>query len=208
MSRYVNRCGGPNMNMQTRLIKLTRARFVRQGFTLVELLVVIAIIGLLVSLLLPAVQSAREAGRRASCANNLKQIGLAFLLHHDSHAFFPFGGAYRSYPNMNSNGVPYVGDSQTGGWAFQILPYIEEDPLYHCGDLKIIQTTPITLYFCPSRRRPQVAAGGWAPGNALTDYAASNQDGPDLVDAGLNSGTGVVRSSHVVRVSKILDGTS
>ena len=179
-----------------------------RGFTLVELLVVIAIIGVLASLLLPAVQSAREAGRRASCANNLKQIGLAFMLHHDSYGFFPFGGSYRSYPSMNTNGLPDIGNNQTGGWAFQILPNIEEDVLYHCNDLKIIQTTPISLYFCPSRRRPQVAAGGWAQGNALMDYAASNQDGPDLVDAGLNSGTGVVRSSHVVRISKILDGTT
>jgi prepilin-type N-terminal cleavage/methylation domain-containing protein len=180
----------------------------RPGFTLVELLVVIAIIGTLVSLLLPAVQSAREAGRRASCANNLKQIGLAFMLHHDGHGFFPFGGAYRSYPSMNNGGSPHVGNDQTGGWAFQILPYLEEDALYHSNDLKVIQTTPISLYFCPSRRRPQVAAGGWAQGNALMDYAASNQDGPDLVDAGLNSGTGAVRSSHVVRISKILDGTT
>jgi prepilin-type N-terminal cleavage/methylation domain-containing protein/prepilin-type processing-associated H-X9-DG protein len=188
----------------------THSRYLRPppGFTLVELLVVIAIIGTLVSLLLPAVQSAREAGRRASCANNLKQIGLAFMLHHDSYGFFPFGGAYRSYPSMNSNGQPDIGDKQTGGWAFQILPNLEEDALYHCNDLKIIQTTPISLYFCPSRRRPQVATGGLFPGNALMDYAASNQDGPDLVDAGLNSGTGVVRSSHVVRISKILDGTT
>jgi prepilin-type N-terminal cleavage/methylation domain-containing protein/prepilin-type processing-associated H-X9-DG protein len=185
-----------------------RPRRTRHGFTLVELLVVIAIIGVLASLLLPAVQSAREAGRRASCSNNLKQIGLAFMLHHDAYRFFPFGGAYRSYPSMNSNGAPHIGSDQTGGWAFQILPFLEEEVLYHCNDLKVIQSTPISLYFCPSRRRPQVAAGGWAEGNALLDYAASNQDGPDCVDPGFNSGTGVVRSSHVVRLSKILDGTT
>jgi prepilin-type N-terminal cleavage/methylation domain-containing protein/prepilin-type processing-associated H-X9-DG protein len=179
-----------------------------RGFTLVELLVVIAIISTLAALLLPAVQSARESGRRAACANNLKQIGLAFELHHDAFGFFPFGGVYRTYPNMNSSGTPCVGTDQTGGWAFQILPYIEEENLYHCNDMKKIETTPISLYFCPSRRRPQVAAGGWAQGNALMDYAASNQDGPDQVDAGLNSGTGVVRSNHVVRISKIVDGTT
>jgi prepilin-type N-terminal cleavage/methylation domain-containing protein/prepilin-type processing-associated H-X9-DG protein len=185
------------------------------AFTLVELLVVIAIIGLLVSLLLPGVHSAREAGRRASCANNLKQIGLAFMLHENAHGFFPFGGRYREYPNMNSNGLPYSGDQQTGGWAFQILPYLEEVPLYQCNNLKTIQTTPINVYFCASRRQPQVVSregmdgpGSWPEGNALMDYAASNQDGPDLVDAGNNSGTGVVRSSHVVRISKILDGTT
>jgi prepilin-type N-terminal cleavage/methylation domain-containing protein len=178
------------------------------GFTLVELLVVIAIIGVLTALLLPAVQSAREAGRRASCSNNLKQIGLAFLLQHDAHGHFPFGGAYREYPTFASGGSPHIGTSQTGGWAFQILPNLEEDALYHSNDVKVIQTTTVVLYFCPSRRIPQVAAGGWAPGNALMDYAASNQDGPDLIDAGLNSGTGVVRSDRVISISKILDGTT
>ncbi len=197
-----------SINKQVTLATYSRSRRPPRGFTLVELLVVIAIISLLIALLMPAVQSAREAGRRASCSNNLKQIGLAFMLHHDAHAFFPFGGVYREYPTMNINGAPHVGIDQKGGWAFQILPFLEEDPLYHCNNLKIIKTTPISVYFCPSRRQPQVAAGGWEPGNALIDYAASNQDGPDLVDAGLNSGTGVVRSSHVVRISKILDGTT
>src|SRR3954451_18836240 len=107
----------------------------RRGVSLVELLVVIAIIGVLVSLLLPAVQSAREAGRRASCANNVKQIGLAFMLHHDAYKAFPFGGSYRTYPTTTKNSAPNsssssddtsggtskTGIKETGGWAFQIL---------------------------------------------------------------------------------------
>ncbi len=197
----------------------SRCRFPRRkyGFTLVELLVVIAIIGLLVSMLLPAVQSAREAGRRASCANNVKQIGLAFMLHHDARGTFPLGGSYREYPsttnttNTNSEAPDETSPSkshETGGWAFQILPHLEEDALYHCNDLQVIRTTTVSLYFCPSRRPPQVVSGGWAVGNALMDYAASNQDGPDLLDGGLNSGTGIVRSNRPVRISKVLDGTT
>ncbi len=180
----------------------------RHGFTLVELLVVIAIIGTLVAMLLPAVQSAREAGRRASCANNLKQMGLAFLLHHNDYNAFPSGGSTRTYPNMNGNSGPYSGSEQTGSWAFQILPHLEEDALYHCNDVDKIRTTPISLYFCPSQRRPQVAAGGLFPGNALMDYVASNQDGSDLVDPSYNKGTGVVRQNAVIRIEKIVDGTT
>ncbi len=112
------------------------------------------------------------------------------------------------YPTMNSGGSPLVGGDQTGGWAFQILPYIEEDALYHCNNVDTIRTTPINLYFCPSRRRPQVAATGPFQGNALMDYAASNQDGPETADASVNIGTGVVRSNHVVKIAKITDGTS
>src|SRR3954447_2997455 len=181
------------------------------AFTLVELLVVIAIICTLAGLLLPAVQSAREAGRRASCANNLKQIGLAFLLHHDVYGHFPSGGETRLYPNLTSSGAPYSGPEQTGSWAFQILPQMEEDALYHCGDIKTIKTTPVALYFCPSRRRAQVAAVGLEPGeqgNALMDYVASNQDGADQSDASYNRGTGVVREKAVIRIEKITDGTT
>ena len=69
-----------------------QARRIARGFTLVELLVVIAIIGVLVALLLPAIQAAREAARRTQCKNNLKQLGLACQLHVDSHKFFPSGG--------------------------------------------------------------------------------------------------------------------
>jgi len=178
------------------------------GFTIVELLVVIAIINILMALLLPAVQSAREAGRRISCANNLKQIGLAFQLHHDAYKHFPSGGIVREYPNMTSSGQPYSGVRQTGGWAFQILPHLEEDAIYHSNDLNVIRSTTISLYFCSSRRTPQTASGGWAPGNALMDYVASNQDGPNELDGGYNPGTGIVRTNSVVKIAKIEDGTT
>ena len=92
----------------------------RRGFTVVELLVVIAIIGILISLLLPAVQSAREAARRAHCMNNLKQLGLAALQYHDQHQHLPPGIGY--YPTAD-NGV-------LGTSFFHLLPYLEESNLF------------------------------------------------------------------------------
>ncbi|TWT35820.1 hypothetical protein KOR34_07140 [Posidoniimonas corsicana] len=99
-----------------------------RAFTLVELLVVIAIIGALIAMLLPAVQSAREAARRTSCKNNLKQLGLALLNHHDTHRGFPV--------NQTSSGRQEGGDCGAGyySWQTRILPFIEEGTLYDSID--------------------------------------------------------------------------
>jgi prepilin-type N-terminal cleavage/methylation domain-containing protein len=121
------------------------------GFTLVELLVVIAIIGILVALLLPAVQAAREAARRAKCVNNLKNVALALQNYHDVRKRLP-GGSY-----YDPSGFPALPLHLT--WAGELFPYIEEDSLY----AKFIRTlpidspankaaveTPVNVYICPS----------------------------------------------------------
>jgi len=137
----------------------------RVGFTLVELLVVIAIIAMLVTLLLPAVQAAREAARRTQCINNLKQMGLAFQNHASAHGFLPCGGWGYKWVGDPDLGA---GKRQPGGWAFDILPFIEQQNLYDLGSGQSpankvaaavkLMTTPRAEVQCPSRRAPELYA--------------------------------------------------
>src|SRR5262245_35403008 len=102
----------------------------RRGFTLVELLVVIAIIGILIALLLPAVQAARESARRTQCSNHLKQLALSMSTHHDQHKMFPSGGWGWRWTGDPDRGH---GKRQPGGWGYQILPFIEQQAIYDLG---------------------------------------------------------------------------
>ncbi len=151
------------------------------GFTLVELLVVIAIIGILVALLLPAVQSAREAARRTQCKNQMRQMGLACQNLVNAYGYFPSGGTKR-YPtleNYAANGKAFGPKRQGLGWAFQILPFLEENAVHGLTTQADLNSVSVSLYFCPSRRGPtQNTAGG--VGSFRMDYAAVTPGPPPL----------------------------
>jgi prepilin-type N-terminal cleavage/methylation domain-containing protein len=159
------------------------ARNIAKGFTLVELLVVIAIIGILVALLLPAIQAAREAARRTQCKDNLKNIGLACLNHLDSLKMFPTGGAFWS-PDLEKfveHGHALGPDRQGLGWGFQILPYLEESAVHNLTTQEQLGPTVIPLYVCPSRRgitKVSYVENGISRTYTLTDYACQRMPIP------------------------------
>jgi prepilin-type N-terminal cleavage/methylation domain-containing protein len=182
----------------------------RRGFTLVELLVVITIIGILVALLLPAVQAAREAARIATCANQLKQLALGCLHHEQHQGTLPAGGWGYYWSGDPNRGFT---KKQPGGWLYNVLPYIEHQQLHDIGlgdpqsesgtppklgaDLVKIATTALPGYMCPTRRRAILypfwhAAGSFnlspLPSNvARADYAGSFGE---MLGGGLPNTTG------------------
>ncbi|HJT75785.1 MAG TPA: DUF1559 domain-containing protein [Gemmataceae bacterium] len=185
----------------------------RPASTLIELLVVIAIIGVLIGLLLPAVQKVREAAARMQCANNLRQIATAWHNHHDQLGALPSGGTSWSIPpTYLAPGRPAVGTAQRGGWGFQILPFVEGDNAWRGGGQTTIAgcqevaiSTPNKVFFCPARGGVRVlppSPNWYSPpgifGHAATDYAASNLDGTGACAYG----------SPGHRLTDITDGTS
>ncbi len=174
------------------ILKVFTRRFERRGLSLVEVLVVISIIGMLMALLLPAVQAAREAGRRNTCKNNLRQIGLALLNHESAFKHFPSGGwGYQWYGDPDRGS----GLRQPGGWPFAILAFVEHRDLasYGAGQtgsdklqaVAHMNETPVSLYYCPSRRPADAYPFDmqWPPRNAAlmavaakTDYAINGGD--------------------------------
>ncbi len=158
----------------------------RPGFTLVELLVVIAIIGILISLLLPAVQSAREAARRLHCRNNLRQIGLATQLHIESQKFYPTGGWGWWWVGDPERGF---GKNQPGGWVYNILPFIEQGSLHDMPKKaasaadKLTLTNqmvhiPVSMMTCPTRREaiplPKIKDGLRVANNSAPNSPTDN----------------------------------
>lgn len=174
----------------------------KTGFTLVELLVVITIIGILIALLLPAVQAAREAARRIQCSNNLKQIGVAALTHEERQGHLPTGGWGCNWAGEPTRGF---GRKQPGGFLYNILPYMELQSLHDLGigdnldspemlrpEIEQRIKTPVATFYCPTRRKattyPFPDVDNWRPCNingsqrdglhivAFNDYMASGGD--------------------------------
>ena len=192
----------------------------RTGFTLVELLVVIAIIGMLMGLLLPAVQNAREAARQVQCTNNMKQLGIGIQNHGvTSGARYPSGG----------NGYSCIGDrqkgsgpDQRGGWTYNLLPYLEQSSL-HQASIATRLETPVPLFYCPTCRPAKLyltlqrtvysdsESHGGVTKSGKSDYAAncgvqSTVEGHTAEE--YEAGGGLIYRQSEVYEKDVLDGLS
>jgi prepilin-type N-terminal cleavage/methylation domain-containing protein/prepilin-type processing-associated H-X9-DG protein len=200
------------------------------GFTLVELLVVIAIIGVLVALLLPAVQAAREAARRSTCMNQFKQVGLALQNYHSARGAFPPGTEFhRSGNRSDCRFAPTSPSNHSGfGWGTFILPYLEQQTIYDGFDLKASIYTDnswaalanlVPVYICPSgindTKWVDCCTGKDHFGDPNADWRLSNMAGiGDSVDAYCAAfqptaiGRGILFNYSETDTGDITDGTS
>ena len=192
----------------------------RRGFTLIELLVVISIIAVLIGLLLPAVQAAREAARRVQCVNNLKQMGLALHNYHDTVGAFPMGYVARS------RFVDGATDTAPGwGWGTMILPQLEQRVVFNAVNFSLSVEAPqnvtavvsmLTTYICPSDQTNGPFTVLDASGNVLAtaapaSYAACVGGNESDTATGINNdglGRGIFFRNSGCRVADITDGTS
>ncbi|MDA7978023.1 MAG: DUF1559 domain-containing protein [Pirellulales bacterium] len=190
--------------------KLRRARScARPGFTLPEVLVVIAIIGILIALLLPAVQSARESASRTECSNNLHQMGVALQLYHDAKGRFPIG-SLEMRALRNTDGSLLYPDGVQIAWSALLLPYLEQEALHNEIDVSHAFDSPenavaaglvLSVYLCPSVTHPELQVDG----RAVTDYGGIYGEritGPN------NPAKGVLIYTRAIHMSEILDGLS
>ena len=192
------------------MLMRTKGRRRASGFTLVELLVVIAIIGILVALLLPAVQAAREAARRMACGNNLKQLGLALHNYHDTYKTFPPETIWHGNAVGNLTATP-----RHYTWIALTLPYIEQGPLHSAINFsvpglnqmingKALQSYQIPTLLCPSSPRPDALPHGFA----FTSYAgASGWHGYRYKNFDPNA-AGIFSLYDGTNIRDITDGTS
>jgi prepilin-type N-terminal cleavage/methylation domain-containing protein/prepilin-type processing-associated H-X9-DG protein len=186
----------------------------RPGFTLIELLVVIAIIGVLIALLLPAVQSAREAARRSQCVNNLKQLGIAAHNFHDTQNQLPV-----------STRVDGLTTSPRVSGLTRLLPFLEQTTVYDAFNLKInwgnaenlsVSTTKINVFLCPTSPNPERLDGlpeltPWTPGvAAVTDYSPTTRVDTRLLTATLvdKDGAGMLLKNLKSTMADVKDGLS